>query len=197
MNRKEYLDELRYRLSGLPEKDVDEYLGFYSEMIDDRIEEGLSEEEAVARTGSIDETVSGILDDYPLTDIVKARIKHKRRLTPLEILLIVLGAPLWIPLLCAVFSIIIAFLIIIFSVVFTLWAIDAALVVSALGGFASAVLFIVKGDILQGIFTAGASLVCAGMSILMFFACRAVSRVTLVLLRKFARIFFAGKENKQ
>ena len=46
MNKKEFLSELQSKLCGLPQKDVDEHLSFYSEAIDDRIEDGLSEEEA-------------------------------------------------------------------------------------------------------------------------------------------------------
>ena len=38
-----FLDELRKGLSGLPEEDIQERLSFYSEMIDDGMEEGLSE----------------------------------------------------------------------------------------------------------------------------------------------------------
>ena len=200
MNRNEYLEELKNRLNGLPEEDVDEYLSFYSEIIDDRIEEGLSEEEAVAQTGGIDETVSGILGEYPLSGIMKARMKRGRRLKPLEILLIILGAPLGLPLLCVAFSMILAFFAVIFSIVLSLWVIDAAVAASALGGIASAVLFIVKGDVIQGIFMAGASLACAGLSILMFFVCKGVSRVTLILLKKFGlrvKTFFVGKEKKQ
>ena len=48
MSKQEFLDQLRARLSGLPRQDVIERLNFYSEMIDDRMEEGLSEEDAKA-----------------------------------------------------------------------------------------------------------------------------------------------------
>ncbi|MBR5538496.1 MAG: hypothetical protein IKU61_01205 [Clostridia bacterium] len=47
MNKQEFLEELRKGLSGLPKEDVRERLNFYGEIIDDRIEEGLTEEEAV------------------------------------------------------------------------------------------------------------------------------------------------------
>ena len=42
MTKNEFLEQLRRGLSGLPMEDIDERLNFYSEMIDDRIEEGLS-----------------------------------------------------------------------------------------------------------------------------------------------------------
>ena len=71
MNKQTFLSELRSRLSGLPQEDIDGHIGLYEEMIDDRIEEGLPEEEAVADVGSIDEIVTQILADYPLSKLVK------------------------------------------------------------------------------------------------------------------------------
>ncbi len=38
-------------LKSLPQEDVKERLGFYSEIIDDRMEEGNSEQEAIASIG--------------------------------------------------------------------------------------------------------------------------------------------------
>ena len=46
MLKNEFMEQLRSRLVGLPSQEVEERLGFYSEMIDDRIEDGLTEEEA-------------------------------------------------------------------------------------------------------------------------------------------------------
>ena len=39
MNKQEFLMRLREGLSGLPQNEIEERLTFYSEMIDDRIEE--------------------------------------------------------------------------------------------------------------------------------------------------------------
>ena len=55
MNKQEFLAQLRKGLSGLPQDDIEERLTFYSEMIEDQTEEGLSEDEAVAQIGSVDE----------------------------------------------------------------------------------------------------------------------------------------------
>ena len=46
MNKREFLASLRNGLYGLPQDDIEERLGFYAEMIDDRMEEGLTEEQA-------------------------------------------------------------------------------------------------------------------------------------------------------
>ena len=52
MTKQDFLCALQKRLSGLPMRELEERLGFYGEMIDDRMEDGLSEADAVdnART---------------------------------------------------------------------------------------------------------------------------------------------------
>ena len=47
MNKAEFLDALCAHLSGLPQRDIDASQEYYSEIIDDRMEDGLSEEAAV------------------------------------------------------------------------------------------------------------------------------------------------------
>ena len=44
MRKQEFIAVLRKKLSALPRRDAEERIAFYSEMIDDRIEEGLLEE---------------------------------------------------------------------------------------------------------------------------------------------------------
>jgi len=39
MNKKEFADKLRARLSWLPPKEIEDRISFYMEMIDDRMEE--------------------------------------------------------------------------------------------------------------------------------------------------------------
>ena len=43
MLKQEFLDALKSRLAGLPQKEVEERLDFYSEMIDDKLEENISD----------------------------------------------------------------------------------------------------------------------------------------------------------
>ena len=74
MTKQEFLEKLQVSLYGLPKADIDERVSFYGEMIDDRVEEGLSEEEAVADIGTIDGIVSEILSETPITKLVKEKI---------------------------------------------------------------------------------------------------------------------------
>ncbi|MGM9521593.1 MAG: DUF4097 family beta strand repeat-containing protein [Oscillospiraceae bacterium] len=61
MSKKEFLDELCRRLRLMPPDEAQKTVLFYSEAIDDRMEDGLSEEEAVAAMGSIDDIVREVM----------------------------------------------------------------------------------------------------------------------------------------
>ena len=91
MNKQEYLEAIRSRISAMPADDVNRFMDYYSEMIDDRVEDGLSEEEAVADMGSPEAAVEQILEEMPLTKLVKEKIKPKHELKAWEVVLIVLG----------------------------------------------------------------------------------------------------------
>ena len=96
MKKKEFLNELKERLSGLPYDELMSRLSFYEESINDRMDEGKSEEEAIKELGTIDEIVNQVASETSLVTLVKAR--KTRKLTGLEILFLVLGFPLWFPL---------------------------------------------------------------------------------------------------
>lgn len=51
MNKEQFLAAVRERLSALPRDDVEQSLDYYGEMIDDRVEDGMSEEQAVEAWG--------------------------------------------------------------------------------------------------------------------------------------------------
>ncbi|MBQ4562652.1 MAG: DUF1700 domain-containing protein [Clostridia bacterium] len=60
MDKKTFLNELRNRLSFLPKDELERTIAYYSEMISDRIDTGMSEAQAVAAVGSIDEIVESV-----------------------------------------------------------------------------------------------------------------------------------------
>ena len=98
MNKEAFLMELRGALAGLPAEDIEERVAFYSEMIDDRMEEGLTEEEAVAQTGAIQSIVSQTIAETPLHKLVKENARTRKPMNMGEIILLVVGSPLWLAL---------------------------------------------------------------------------------------------------
>lgn len=184
MNKQEFLAELRKGLSGLPHEDIEERLSFYGEMIDDRIEEGLSEEEAVAEIGTVDDIVAQILADTPLTRLVKEKVKPNRALKAWEIVLIVLGSPIWLSLLLAAAAVFLSVYIALWAVVLSLYAADFAIAVSALAGIVGAIVYYPTAGIAQAALVFGAALVCAGISIFLFLAFNIIAAGVVVLSKK-------------
>lgn len=176
MNKQEFLAELRKGLCGLPQDDIEERLSFYGEMIDDRIEEGLSEEEAVSSIGDVEEIVRQTAADIPLAKIAKERIRPKRQLKAWEIVLLALGSPIWLSLGIAAAAVILALYISLWALIISLWAIFASLVIGAVVSIPECVLFAARGSAASGLVTAAAGFVCAGLAIFMFFGCRAASK---------------------
>ena len=88
MTKQEFLAAVGSRLNGLAQEDIKKSLAFYGELIDDHMEEGLREEEAVATLGSVEDVASAILLDMPLPKLVKARMKPSHSLRAWEIVLL-------------------------------------------------------------------------------------------------------------
>ena len=65
MTKSEFIDELCRRLRLMPADEAQKTVIFYSESIDDRIEDGMTEEEAVAAVGSIDDIVREVMGSTP------------------------------------------------------------------------------------------------------------------------------------
>lgn len=186
MKKLEFIIQLMDKLSGLPLNEIEERVGFYSEMIDDRIEDGMNEEEAVAAIGDIDEIAEQIIADIPLSKIVKEKIKPKKKPGVLTIMLIILGSPIWFSLLIAAFAVVISLYVCLWSVIISLWAAEVSVWVAALGALAGGIGFVIAGSTYAGVAIIATGLVCAGLSIFMFLGCKVATKGIVILTKKLA-----------
>ena len=123
MNKTQFCALLGNKLKPyLSPKEMYKTLNFFEEMIDDRIDEGLSEEEAVSQLGDINIIVDQILDEH---NIEKKQTKLVWRFIPRELgfINIVLLFPAWITIFSLIVSLFIVILSIIFSIVLSIIAI--------------------------------------------------------------------------
>ena len=197
MSKQEFLTALTQGLAGFPREDVDERLAFYSEMIDDRAEEIGSEEAAVAEIGPVDDVVSQIMSEIPLTKIVKERVRPKQGVRAWEVILLVLGSPVWLSLLIALAAVILSIYIVIWSIVISVWAVETALAASVLVCLAVFTYLLIRGRAAKAFFVLGAAIVCAGLAVLCFFPCLGITRGMLKLTKNIVfklKTWFAGKE---
>ena len=186
MNKESYLAQIRQLLQSLPEEDRERSLAFYAESIDDRIEDGMSEEEAVASMERPEEPAKAILMDMPIPKLVKARVKEKH-MGALEIILLVLGFPLWFPLLLTVLILGLTVYLVVWTLVLSLGAVVLVLGLSAVAGVIAAVYFIIKAGLPLFLLALGAALVLAGLAILFGFATAGMGRLAVKLGKAMVR----------
>lgn len=173
MNKQEFLAKLRRGLRGLPSKEKEEHLAFYGEMIDDRIEDGLSEEAAVAAIGKEDAIAAQIKDTTP-----------RKKKNAGVIVLLILGFPVWGSLLIAAAAVVFSLYIALWVVLASLWVAFAALIGFALGGVVGGTILSCYGNAPTGLALIGLGLVCAGLSIFFFYACKAATDGTVKFTKK-------------
>ena len=197
MNKEEFLSELRRKISGLPHEDIEERIAFYSEMIDDRMEDGLPEEEAVAGIGTVDSIVEQIMSEIPLSKLVREKVKSKRSLKAWEIILLVLGSPVWLPILISVLAIVLSLYVIIWAVAVCIYAACFSMAAGAVGGIAGLFISLFKGAPAVALFSLGAAAVCAGLAILLLYVSVWITKLILKMTKRIIlgiKTSFVGKE---
>lgn len=125
MRKKEFLKQLKSNLKGLPSGERREHLSFYSEIIDDKIEEGATENAAILEIGAPGDIARGILAERG--DSEKDIARKARGLSGAEIALVIIGSPIWVPLLLAAGAIILAVYLVAYALLLSLWIIEAPL----------------------------------------------------------------------
>ena len=184
MTKLQFLSALRHRLAALPSAEVEERLAFYREMIEDRIEDGLSEEEAVAAVGTVEEIAQRIAEDIPLTKFTQTTLRPPRQRKGWEIALLIIGSPLWFSLLLAAAAVVLSVFLSLWAVVISLWAVFGALAGGAAGGIGGGVCIILGGHLSTGLCCIGMGLICGGLAILWFFVCRAATKGLVWLIKR-------------
>lgn len=171
MTKNDFLNQLKSRLKGFSQKDIEESLAYYSEMIDDRIEDGASEEEAVAAIGTPAQAAEQILAEMPLAKLLKAKLKGGSKLPAWAIVLLVLSSPIWISLIAAAVSIVLSLYAVIWSIVLSLWAVAVSFLLSPLVGLGGFVFVIAQGNLGGALTLLGSGCILGGLGIFLFKPC--------------------------
>lgn len=182
MDKQTFFRALRENLRGLPQEDAERSLEFYEEMVNDRMEEGASEEEAVTALGSVEEITAQVLSEIPLAKLVKAKVKPNRALKVWEIVLLILGAPVWLPLILAVAVVLLAVYVTLWALLFSLYAMDFSMVVCGVVFIVAAPFYIPAAPSLFAVM--GAGLILGGLGIFCFFGLNQLGKWALVFGKK-------------
>ena len=175
MNRIEYRAALESRLAAVPSAERAKQLDYYDEMICDRMEDGMTEEEAVAMLGDIDETAREIMSQYALPSPVSpagadrppAPDKDNRGGSHLWlwITLAILGSPIWISLLAALITVIAALVIVIWSLVISAFAIFVSAAAVGVVGIVFGIGSLFTASASYALFVIGAALAAAAIAL--------------------------------
>lgn len=184
MDKLEFIAELGKRLQGLPQEDIEKSIDFYVEMIDERVEDGMSEAEAIAAIGTPAQIASQIWSDVPLRKAVKARVPHKSLGVGMMILL-VLGSPIWLSLLIAALAVLFAVYVSIWAVAVSLWAVVVTFAACAVAGVLSGVVYLVQANAGGGLFLLGCGILLVGLSIFAYYGCLYICKWLAIASKQF------------
>lgn len=162
MRMNEYLSALAAELSQLPEAERKKQISYYEELFADMKEEGLGEEEIAEKLGSPEKAAEEILAEVPLSMLIKSRVKPKKGWTVLNVILLILGAPVWLPIALALVAVILAIYIVIWSVVVVLFCAVLAIFAAGIFGLFMAVFNLIPASF-SVLLILGVSLICLGL----------------------------------
>ena len=195
MNKELFLRILQRELAEYTQDEIQKSLSFYSEMIDDRVEDGMTEEEAVKSLGSIEEIVEQIKMELPITTLVKQSAKQKMKgktFPTWAIILLILGSPVWLSLLIAGAAVLFSMYMVFWSLVIVVWSVAVAGFCIPLVGIMGTVYFSLHFSLCNILIYSGLILAGLGVFILLVLLASWVTHGMLQL----HRLFFRGLKNK-
>lgn len=200
MNKQAFLAALRRGLSQLPPEEIEKQAAYYSELIDDMCEDGMTEYEAVKKLGSVEDIYRDILQNMPLPLLVKSRAKPKGGWTALSIVLIVLGFPIWFSLAVTVFAVALSLYIVIWALVIVAFAVVLSFAACALGALLVFVRALFSGAA-PALLALGCALVLAGLAIVAWLLAVAFAKLivkaTGAMGRGIKRVFIRKEKDRE
>jgi len=160
MTKQEFMSQLAATIANIQDHERYKILDYYSELIDDRVENGEAEPEVIASFGSINELAQKIKDDYPDKKMSSAS-------KGVIITALAFGSPIWIGLGIAAISILFSLAVAALSILFSFFVTAFALALSAIVGFFMS-LAMLGGNPQLAFFQIGVCLFSAGLSIFIF-----------------------------
>ncbi len=200
MTKIEFTGALAKQLAGLPGQEIDRITAFYAEAVDDRMEEGMGEEEAVAALGDPGEAARQAMMELPLPTLMKMKVKESRDRTDnktLWIVLAILGFPVWFPLLITLGGVIFAVYATVWAVIVSIGAVVLSLAIAGVAAFIGFIPYMLTVTPAAGLFMLGVALALIGLTLILIkpviLICKGLARLTVYALRAVKRLFIPDK----
>ena len=166
MTKIQFLDELRKRLSFLPEEEAEEKVSFFAEMIDDRIEEGIDEEAAVNEISATNNYTS--LSFPKVTEKATVSLKANR-INIVTVIVLIFVSPILISLLASLFAIEISLIASMWSVIVSIWAVFVSCAAAVGVGIVCGIAYVFEGAVF-GLLLISLSICAIGLALYLYFA---------------------------
>lgn len=177
MTKAVFIDTLRRLLDSLNEDECNKFIAYYEEIIEDYKESGLTEQEVIEKIGSPQSIANSILSEQDLLNT-----SSNRKI--LNMILLILGFPLWGSLLLVV-------VLLILSVYIVIWCVPVTTGVSSVAFFLSSLVSIAGSPFMMldsldgGIVQLGLGISLIGISILLGFITLYLSKKVICITKKF------------
>ncbi len=172
MTKREFLQRLEVRLEEEKIGNASDVVDFYDEMISDRMEEGMDEKEAVEKNKDIESIVNSVNLEKSMPSLIKDTIakKHdkakKNNNTAVWIALLIIGAPVWIPLAIGYLGVVLALILSLFAMIVSYFAVAISLSATSVACFLKSFSIFTGSITFAGfMYMIGAALLLGGISI--------------------------------
>ncbi len=199
MNQQEFLAALENKLAALSPEDREKTCAYYAEIISDKMDDGMSEQDAVASLGDVHEIAENILKDLPMTTLISAKVNAQKGggRTALLIILTIAGSPIWISVLAVIF----AFYATLWSLIVALYAVMAGFFAAALCGVLGFIPLFIFRTVPIGLCALGAGIAFLGLAFLLMiasiYATKGIIKLTAFSWRGLKSIFIGKGGAKQ
>lgn len=199
MNKAEFLSVLRDKLKKyMTSEDVEATLEYYSEMADDICEGEGSEEQAIEKLGSPEQAAKQILSDFPIKKLVKNRFFGKS-ISKTNIVLLIVGSPMWISIIAVFIAIVAAYYSLLLALAVIFFSVGIALAAVIIAGLIYGIIGFIRTNPATAGFFIGCGIAAAGLFILVIPAIKPFIRLMIklfCLMPKCIRAILIGKGEK-
>ena len=202
MTKAQFIDELMYRLEGMPREDAERIRDYCTELIDDRCEEGYTEEAAVEALGSLDDIIKEAREAVSPGTLSEKKPKRKmgKSMSPWVIILLIIGSPVWLSLFIVIFAVMISLYVTAWALTTPVYALCAGFgsggITSLIAGFAA----LFTGHFYECFMMLGAAFLLLGLFGLMLLASIYTTKGMIGLTKWFfscIKYIITGKGNKK
>ncbi len=187
MTKTEFLGDLKHLLRELPESDAKESLEYYGEIINDRIEDGVEEADAVSALGTPKEIAEQILSEFEGKRPSATREKRSG-MRPWIIVMLIVGSPIWLSLAVTAAALAITAFVLLWTMVAVAWFVCVSLCASAVTAVIAGFSKLFLGSFAYAILLFGTALFISGITILSVICCIKLTAICALLIKK----LFAG-----